>query len=122
MNLPSITDSGVAVILYTFLLVITGFGLYQFAKSRYLLKEGESMKFRSMVPLGWASLAFGFIGLFNQYKMAFQLIEAAGDISPAIVASAMRTAFNYPILGFLCLAVSYVFRFVNQHEMKVTKE
>lgn len=77
------------------------------------------MRFRDVTPLGWASFAFAFMGLFNHYSEAFSDIEAAGDISPSIVASAMEPAFGYPTLGCLCLAISYVFRFVNQYETLV---
>ena len=74
------------------------------------------MRFRSAVPLGWAAAAVGIAGLFQQYLTGFEMIEAAGDISPSIVASALRSGFAYPVLGFLCLAIGYVFKFVNQYE------
>jgi len=96
-------------------------GLWQFIKSRYILKEGETMRFRSVVPLGWAGTAVGFIGLFKQYTDAFEMIEAAGDISPSIVAGALGSGFSYPMLGFLCLAIGYVFKFVNQYEVTFLK-
>jgi hypothetical protein len=114
-------ESPVAVILYMFLLLIVFVGGWQFIQIRYLLKEGETLRFRSVVPLGWAAVALGFVGLFLQYSTAFEAIEMAGDISPAIVAAAMRPAFSYPMLGFLCMAISYIFRFVNQDERVFTK-
>ena len=79
------------------------------------------MRFRSVVPLGWAGTAVGFIGLFKQYTDAFEMIEAAGDISPSIVAGALGSGFSYPMLGFLCLAIGYVFKFVNQYEVTFLK-
>jgi hypothetical protein len=114
-------ESPVAVILYMMLLLIVVLGSRQFIQIRYVLKEGETLRFRSVVPLGWAAVGLGFIGMFIQYSAAFAAIEMAGDISPAIVAAAMRPAFSYPILGFACLAISYVFRFVNQGEKVFTK-
>lgn len=74
MPLPHIFESPLAPILYIFLLVIIGMGLWQFIKSRYLLKEGETMRFRSVVPLGWAAVALGFVGMFIQYSLAFEAI------------------------------------------------
>lgn len=43
MKFPSIFDSGIAFILYAFLVFIMGTGLWQFIKSRYMLKEGEEV-------------------------------------------------------------------------------
>jgi hypothetical protein len=110
---PSVFDSGVSMLLYFFLITITGFSLWEFAHVK-VRKQSPRAHFRSVVPLGWAAAAFGIVGLFIQYQQAFSEIEAAGDISPQIVASAMRTAFSYPVLGFICLGFSYFFRFINQ--------
>jgi hypothetical protein len=114
MTFPTIFDSGIAFILYALLTFIVGVGLWQFIKSRYISKEGEETKFRSLIPLGGAAAAFGFIGLYKQWSDAFEAIELAGDISPSIVAGAMANGISYPALGFLILAISCVFRYVNQ--------
>jgi|SRR5688572_32932168 len=121
MRLPSILQSNISLLLYAFLAFIVVMGLWQFIKSRYLLKSGESMQLRSLIPLGLAAAAFGFIGLFMEYRDAFELIEAAGDISPSIVAGAFKAGWSYPILGLLTLAISCVFRYINQYPFEVTK-
>jgi hypothetical protein len=121
MQFPPLYESNASLILYAFLSYIIVMGLWQFVKSRYLLKEGESMQMRSLIPLGVAAVAFGFIGLFFQYTDAFEAIEAAGDISPSIVAAALKSAWSYPALGFLSLATSCVFRYVNQYPFKIEK-
>jgi hypothetical protein len=121
MRLPPFFESGISMLLYLILLSILVLGLWQFLKSRYILKEREAMRFRSVVPLGWAGAAVGFIGLFKRYSDAFEMIEEAGDISPSIVAGALHSGFSYPMLGFLCLAISYVFKFVNQYELTFLK-
>jgi hypothetical protein len=121
MRLPSILQSNISLLLYSLLAFIVMMGLWQFIKSRYLLKSGESMQLRSLVPLGLAAAALGFIGLFMEYRDAFELIEAAGDISPAIVAGALKAGWSYPILGLLTLAISCVFRYINQYPFEVTK-
>jgi hypothetical protein len=97
-------------------------GLWQFIKSRYLLKEVESMRMRSLIPLGGAAAALSIVGLLKHYADAFEAIEIAEDISPAIVAEAMKSAMAYPVLGFFILAVSCVFRYVNQPDSIKTKE
>jgi hypothetical protein len=114
MKFPSIFDSGIASLLYVLLLFIAGTGSWQFVKSRYVLKEGTEVRFRSLIPLGGAAAAIGLIGLYKQWSDAFEVIELAGDISPSIVAGAIAGGLSYPALGFLILAISCVFRYVNQ--------
>lgn len=101
MRFPPIFQSNISLLLNSFLAFIVVMGLWQFIKSRYLLKNGESMDLRSLVPLGLAAAAFGFIGLIMEYRDAFELIEAAGDISPSIVAGAFKAGLSYPILACL---------------------
>jgi hypothetical protein len=113
MLFPAPYESVFAVVLYMFLLFIVAVGSWQFVKSRYQLKEGESMRMRSLIPLGGAAAAFGIVGLLKHWADAFEAIELAQDISPAIVAEAMKSAVSYPFLGFFILAVSCVFRYVN---------
>jgi hypothetical protein len=121
MRFPSLLQSNVSLLLYVLLAYIVIMGTWQFIKSRYLLKPGESMRLRSLIPLGLAAAAFGFIGLFMEYSDAFEAIEAAGDISPTIVAGALKAVWTYPVLGLLTLAISCVFRYVNQYPFEVTK-
>jgi hypothetical protein len=113
MMLPYPFVNGIALILYGLLLFVIGSGLWQFVKSRYLLKEGDTFRFRSLVPLGAVATVIGFIGLLNQYRIVFKDIEAAGYISQAIVAAGLHSAFGFPILGLLTLAISFVFKYVN---------
>ena len=121
MRFPPIFQSNISLLLNSFLAFIVVMGLWQFIKSRYLLKNGESMELRSLIPLGLAAAAFGFIGLIMEYRDAFELIEAAGDISPSIVAGAFKAGLSYPILGLLTLAISCVFRYINQYPFVVEK-
>ncbi len=110
MRFPYPAESGIAFILYVLLVFIVAMGIWQFIISRYL---AETTKPRSLVPLGGAAAAFGFIGLYSQWSEAFEAIEMAGDISPAIVAGALHNGVSYPTFGFLILAISLVFRYVN---------
>lgn len=114
MRFPPLHDSGIAFILYAFLLFVIAFGLWQFIRSRKRVDGGAETKVRSLVPLGGAAAAFGLIGLYWKWADAFEAIEVAADISPAIVAEALRHGLDYPVMGFFILAVTFVFRFVNQ--------
>lgn len=121
MPLPYLFHSNVSLLLYAMLIYISVVGLLQFIKARYLLKPGDSMIFRSLVPLGVAAAVLGFVGLFVQYRESFEAIELAGDISPFIVAASMKDAFTYPIMGLLTLSISYVFRFLYQLPLEGVK-
>ena len=118
MPLSYLFHSNVSLLLYAVLIYIFVVGLFQFIKARYLLKHGDLMIFRSLIPLGVAAAALGFVGLFVQYRESFEAIEMAGDISPSIVAAGLKDAFTYPILGLLTLSISCVFRFVNQRPLE----
>lgn len=112
--LPSIFELGFASILYLFLAYILGMGLWQFNTIRLKRDGAEPIKARSLVPLGAGATVIGFIALVQRYREAFELIELAGDISPSIVASAFSGALAYPTLGLLCLAISFLFKYMNQ--------
>lgn len=114
MRFPYLFHSNVSLVLYA-LLYIVSMGFMAIRKSRYLLKPGESMHLRSLIPLGLAAAGFRFIGLFVQYLHGFEAIGAAGDIGPSIVAGAFRDGWSYPILEMLTLAISCVFRYLNQY-------
>lgn len=109
MNLPPLLPIGFSAILYLILIYILGMGLWQFIAPRI----GREVRARSLVPLGAAAVVFGVIALIQHYRMAFGAIEEAGDISPSIVAGAFKDAYSNLTLGLLCLAIAFVFRFVN---------
>ncbi|MEQ8245136.1 hypothetical protein [Fulvivirga sp.] len=110
MLIPSPLDSFLSVALYVLLVFIIYKGVAQ-----YILKSKEGVEeARSLVPLGAIGLIFGIIGYIRGYMMAFEAIEAAGDISPSIVAASFGQSGSYPILGLICLAVSYLFKYINQ--------
>lgn len=114
MNFPHPLDSGMSMLLYLFLLYIIAMGAWQFIRVR--IRRDATAKPRSLVPLGAAALVVGLMGLFQSHQNAFDAIESAGDISPSIVAGAMRGGYSYPILGLFCLAVSFLFRYTNRRE------
>ena len=106
---PNPLHSYIALAQYILVIGIFIIGIYQ----RVQLKNGISINKSYVIPLGATCLIFGFIGLLVSIKEAFRTIEAAGDISPQIVANSFSEAYDYPILGLFGLAFAYLFRFIN---------
>ena len=103
-------DSYLASALYLLLLFIIYKGLAQYIKqTRY-----GATKSRSLIPLGAVGLILGIIGYIRGYTMTFEAIEAVGDISPELVANSLGQNTSYPVLGLVTLAVTFVFRYLNQ--------
>lgn len=110
MYIPFFFDSWASATLYFFLAGVIAVGIWQFIQ----IKSGKVEKVRSLVPLGAVAVCIGFIGNFIKITGAFEAIEAAGDISPQIVAGAIKQGPPYVVLGFVILAVAFVFKYVNQ--------
>jgi hypothetical protein len=111
MNLPNPLTSSIALFQYLFLLAILVLGIRQYV----LTRQGIYVNKYFVIPLGVLCLILGFVGLFVHIKQAFALIDAAGDISPRIVAQGIKDAYDYPILGLIGLALSYAFKFINSN-------
>ncbi|MDH5381531.1 MAG: hypothetical protein OEW75_11795 [Cyclobacteriaceae bacterium] len=107
--IPNPLQSNIAISQYLIIAGILFYGIKQYI----LFKKGHETNKSYVIPLGALCLIFGFIGLFITMKEAFNSIEAAGDISPQIVAHSISAAYDYPILGLIGLALSYAFKFIN---------
>lgn len=107
--LPPLLPIGMSSILYLFLFYILGMGLWQLIA----IRTGKEIRIKSLVPLGAAAVVVSAIAFVQQYQMVFEAIEQVGDLSPAIVAAGLKDAFAYPILGLLCLACAFLFKYMN---------
>ena len=107
--LPPLLPIGMSSILYLFLIYILAMGFWQL----FSIRVGKTIHVKSLVPLGAAAVVVSVIAFVQHYRRVFEAIEQAGDISPSIVAAGFKGAFSYPILGLLCLAIAYVFKYAN---------
>ena len=116
MTLPYLATSWISIVLYIFLFLIFGIGLWQ-SVDKYIFKRSK-LSTHSLVPLGLAALTFGFIGLIKGYMDALQAADAVGEMTKIQLAHALvhgsLLGAPYPILGLLCLGLSFVFKYVNQ--------
>lgn len=116
MILPFPTASWVSILMYTLLIYIIYIGVWQFRILRIKGTQGHPFFMSSLVPIGAVILCLGFLGHVMNIRMAFEAIEAAGDISPEIVAGSLKNSFNYVILGFLSLGFSFLFKYLNSKD------
>ncbi len=109
-TLPPFTDSAMSVFMYlstAYILVCAITALY----FRIKLSAAPGWAVRPVVWLGAANAALGLFGFFLNYTQAMQAIQAAGDISPSILAGAYVLSGSYPVLGFLSLSIAFLFQF-----------
>lgn len=115
MALPHPFSSVFAAVLYLILFYILIIGFLQYYKPERLTLPIFK---KSLVPVGIIGLAVGFWSLVYTIQQAFDAIEAAGDISPSMVAGGIASGYAYIYLGILCLIVSLVFYYFNHKKRK----
>jgi hypothetical protein len=104
--------SPLAILMYFLLLYIIVIGIWHFSQIR-MGKDINPFFQRSTIPLGLTAVALGFLGFFKSLVESMEAISVNDNISPAIVAGGYADAGSFVILGFLTLAFSGVFRYVN---------
>ena len=110
MNIPSPLEFNFSSVSWMILIYILIMGFYQFYQIRI---KKEAFK-KNLVPLGYIALIFSIIQYINGMKTAFEAIAEAGDISPSLVAGGISYSTNYLFLGLMTLAITYLFRYINQ--------
>ncbi|MEQ8685801.1 MAG: hypothetical protein RIE86_10930 [Imperialibacter sp.] len=113
MKLPPVIELGFSPLLYLFLFYIIYLGVKAFFFIRIRRVDYPDNPAR-IVYLGAAAVVIGVIAFIQKYREAMEAIESAGDISPSLVAGSISEAFAYPTLGFFCLALSFLFKFVSK--------
>ena len=82
----------------------------------YSSKNKDSKKLAKqnslIIFIGSFAFLFGLLGQIIGLYGALQAIQAAGDISPALMAGGLRVSFLAPLYGFVLLLISSVIWFV----------
>lgn len=110
MSFPSVFEWGFPSAMYLLLFYILVRGSIQL----YRVKTSQEVEKRSFVPLGALGLIVGLIAFVEGIRAAFDAIAEAGDISPGLGAEGISSAYSYPTLGLVILAVSYAFKYLTQ--------
>ncbi|MGQ7869689.1 MotA/TolQ/ExbB proton channel family protein [Sunxiuqinia sp. sy24] len=99
--------------LFMSLVTIWGIGILVFTAQKliHFFVQGKVTKSGLGLILLFGSLAMvtGFLGQAIGLIMAFNAIEAAGDISPALVAGGLRVSMITPVYGTILFIFSLIF-------------
>ena len=108
-NIISKLNDGGPFFMYTTLIVlfiITGLFVYT------LLKPKNPKGFELIKSFGWFAIVWGFLGQSIGLIGAFDAIQAAGDISPSIVAGGLKVALLSPAFGMFTFLFARIFMIV----------
>ncbi|MFW6310469.1 MAG: MotA/TolQ/ExbB proton channel family protein [Prolixibacteraceae bacterium] len=83
------------------LLVITGLIFWGFLK-----KGNHEKSMNLLVHLGWFAVAWGFLGRTFGLIHAFDQVEAAGELTPHLLASGLKMALVDPLFGIFVFIVA----------------
>jgi hypothetical protein len=111
MKFPPITEVGFSSLLYLLLAYILYLGIDVFVKLRLKNKPNAGNPSR-IIYLGAAAAVIGIVAFIQKYREAMEVLVEVTDISPSFVAGAISDATSYPTLGFSCLAISFLLRFI----------
>lgn len=98
-----------------FMLVITIFGLLMLASAGYKIfrmvvrKESDLLLLNYILMFGSLSMITGILGQGIGLFQAMEAIQAAGDISPALIAGGFRVSMITPIYGIMIFIISLIF-------------
>lgn len=79
-------------------------------ESRVLLKKNNLMLF-----LGSFAFLIGVLGQTIGLMNAFEAIQQAGDISPALIFGGISISMLAPMYGFVLFILSFLFWFINKN-------
>lgn len=74
-----------------------------------LIKEENSEKFMSLMKhIGWFAVAWGFMGRTFGLIHAFDQVEAAGELTPHLLAAGLKMALVDPLFGIFVFAIARI--------------
>ena len=75
-----------------------------------LIDKGDYSKTKSLIAsIGWFAIAWGYLGRTIGLIQAFDNIEAAGEITPKMVAGGLKMAILGPLAGIIVFLVVRLF-------------
>ena len=95
--------------------VINGMPLFRVDSNS---KGDEFRKLGYIKSLGLLALIVGVMGQLIGLYYAFNAVEAADDISPAILAGGLKVSLIAPIYGFFIFILSYLIWFVLSYKLR----
>ncbi len=97
-------NDGGPIFTYTiFIILIVILGLF----IKGILDKGDNKKMIELISsFGWFAVAWGFLGRTFGLIKAFDMVEAAGDLTPKLLAGGLKMALIDPLFGILVFAIA----------------
>lgn len=100
---------GILTILLFIVIVLSVYFLYLIVRKEYKSLELTIKKLKFIKTTGIGALVTGILGQLIGLYSAFTHIEAAGEISPVILAGGLRISMITTIYGMIIFLISYLF-------------
>jgi flagellar motor component MotA len=96
-------DGGLVFTVPIFMLLLVIIGLIF---GSFLKKENHEKVVSLLVHLGWFAVAWGFLGRTFGLIHAFDQVEAAGELTPHLLASGLKMALVDPLFGIFVFIIA----------------
>jgi biopolymer transport protein ExbB/TolQ len=98
-------DGGLVFTVPIFMLLLVIIGLFIWA----FLKKANHEKAVSLINhIGWFAVAWGFLGRTFGLIHAFDQVEAAGELTPHLLASGLKMSLVDPLFGIIVFVVARI--------------
>ncbi|MCF8378655.1 MAG: MotA/TolQ/ExbB proton channel family protein [Bacteroidales bacterium] len=99
---------GILTLMLFIILALFFYYLYLIIKLEYKDLDQTLKRLSFLKTGGVIALVTGFLGQMVGLHYAFTAIEAAGDVSPSILAGGLKVSMIAPIYGLLIFLISYL--------------
>lgn len=99
---------GILTAILFIIIVVAVFYLVILIKKDFKSIEEARRKLKYVKSLGLVAFVFGILGQMIGLFSAFTAIEAAMDVSPAIMAGGLKVSMITPMYGMVIFIISYV--------------
>ena len=95
-------------IVFTYSTVILLFVMvYLFVKGLFIPNNEKTISL--IKSISWFTVAWGFLGRTIGLISAFNAVEAAGDVSPRLIAGGLKVSLINPLLALLVFLIARIF-------------
>ena len=96
-------DGGPVFTVPIFILLLVVIGLFIWG---FLKQENQKKAVSLLNHIGWFAVAWGFLGRTFGLIHAFDLVEAAGELTPHLLAEGLKMALVDPLFGIFVFVIA----------------
>lgn len=112
-------DGGLVFTFTIFILLLVIIALFV----RGMLKKGASQKTKELInSIAWFAVAWGFLGRTFGLIKAFDMVGAAGELTPKLLAGGLKMALVDPLFGLFVFLIARILTIVLISIQKETTE